>query len=60
MTYNNTFSMDKYFQKNYGLPAKPAKYAFGKKNFIVLILFCWIWIPLFIIMTAKSNKNRAA
>lgn len=57
MTYNNQFSMDKYFQKNYGLPQKPSKYVFGKKSLLVLILFCWIWIPLYIIMTYKTNKE---
>ena len=60
MDYNNQFSMDKYFQKNYGLPAKPKKYVFGKKPFLILILLCWIWIPLFIIMTAQSNKKIKA
>lgn len=60
MVYNNQFSMDKYFENNYGLPKKPAKYVFGKKSFLVLILFCWIWIPLAIIMTVKANNARKA
>ena len=37
MNYDNQFSMDKYFQTNYGLPAKPHKYVFGKKSFIILM-----------------------
>ncbi len=63
MTYNNTFSFNNYFSENYGMPAKPKKpnlWHFSKKNIIVLILFCWIWIPQAIIMTVKNNKKKAA
>ena len=60
MNYDNQFSMEKYFQKNYGLPDKPQKYKFKKKPFLVLILLCWIWIPLAIIGTVLANKKVAA
>ena len=56
MNYDNTFSMEKYFQKNYGLPAKPQAYKFKKKPFLILILFCWIWIPLAILGKMRANK----
>lgn len=57
MAYNNTFSIKDYFDYNYGLGNQPKKYKLGRKNFIVLILFCWIWIPLYIIKTVKTNKK---
>ena len=60
MNYDNQFSMEKYFQTNYGLPAKPKKYKFKKKPFLILILFCWIWIPVAIIGTISANKKVAA
>lgn len=58
--YNNEFSMNNYFSNNYGLPPKPKAYKFGKKNFLVLILFCWIWIPLYIIKKSKSAAEISA
>ena len=39
MIYNNEFSINKFFTKNYGLPAKPKAVTWKKpKNIIVLLM----------------------
>lgn len=56
MIYNNTFNINNYFATNYGLPDKPKKYKWVKKNLLITILFCWIWIPLYFYKTSQANK----
>lgn len=60
MAYNNQFSMEKYFQNNYGLPKKPAQEKLNlPKNIIVLILFWWISVIVYLIKKSKRTKEIA-
>ncbi len=57
MVYNNEFSIDKYFQRNYGLPDKPNKIKLKlPKNFLIKILFWWVSLIIYMIKKAKNGK----
>ena len=58
MVYNNEFKIDLYFQKNYGLPAKPKGIKWNKpKNIIILLIFWWLSLIFFLIKQSKVNKE---
>ena len=58
MIYNNEFSINKFFTKNYGLPAKPKAVTWKKpKNIIILLLFWWLSLIFFLIKNSKAKKE---
>ncbi len=62
--YNNTFGIDRFFNRNFDMPAYPSKplikKAWRPKGFILLLLLAIIWIPLAIINAIMNSKRKAA
>lgn len=57
MAYNNTFNINDFFNRNYGLPERPVFKKGKKKSILVYILFFWILIPLYFIKTGKYKAQ---